>query len=126
MLGTAPIQALWKLICSQIDKIVGCDLSLESREFPRGEIGARTYVSGHLQRRDWMDESDISCLMITESETFFIFQWVEVILHGEIWADPVIVKGHPRALASLNKSLSHFSTPTSDSKLCTDTLKDNV
>lgn len=27
-----PIQGFWKLICSQIDKIAGCDLPLESRE----------------------------------------------------------------------------------------------
>lgn len=47
-----PIQGFWKLICSQIDKIVGCDLPLESRECPLGAAGARTYVSGHLPRKD--------------------------------------------------------------------------
>ena len=95
-----PIQGFWKLICSQIDKIAGCDLPLESRGFPPGEPGARTYVSGHLQRRSWMDKSDTNCLMVTVSETFFIFQRGGRILHGETLADHVTVNGHWRALAS--------------------------
>ena len=79
-----PIQGFWKLIRSQIDKIAGCDLPLESRGFPLGERGARTYVSRHLQRRSWMDKSDTNCLMVTVSETFFIFQRVGASYMGKI------------------------------------------
>lgn len=52
-----PIQGFWKLICSQIDKIAGCDLALESREFPLGEPGSRTCVKTlaeeRLNGREW-------------------------------------------------------------------------
>lgn len=100
MVGTAPYSGLLEIDTLPDDKIAGCDLPPEPREFPLGEPGARTYVPGHYQQRDWMGESDTRCLMVTESETVLPFQWVEVLLQEETLAGHVIVNGPPRAPAS--------------------------
>lgn len=52
MVGTAPYSGLLEIDTLPDDKIAGCDLPPEPREFPLGEPGARTYVPGHYQQRD--------------------------------------------------------------------------
>lgn len=47
-----------------------------------------------------MDKSHTSCLMVTESETFFYLSMGGGILHGELLADHGNANGYPRASAS--------------------------